>query len=63
MAEGEGGERSTLTICQGHRKPQEGGVDLETEKCIKKSIMKLLNILQLFPSQLIQLCGSHNYSR
>lgn len=35
-------------MCQGHRKPQEGGVDLETEKCRKKSIMKMLNILHPF---------------
>lgn len=38
-----------------------GGVDLETEIQIKKSIMKMLNILQLF-SQLIQLHSSDNYS-
>lgn len=40
--------RATHTICQGHETPNEGGVDLETEKCIKTTIMKMLNI---FPWQ------------
>lgn len=51
-----------LLYAKGIKKtPQEGGVNLETEKCRKKSIMKMHNILQLLFPQLIQLYGSDNY--
>lgn len=35
--------RASLTICQGHRKPQEGGVEMETETFRKKSIKKMFS--------------------